>query len=279
MLSMSNCFNKTANPIHVLFVEDDEYYREIVGDELSENGFIVHSFPDGASLIAALGTAAEADVILLDWSLPEISGIDLLPQLRQRGVELPVVFLTGRALTTIQEHLAFQRGAVDFIDKMRGVEILVRRLRRVVRVCNSVVNPQADKPIVCGKLVLMPNTGRAYWNEVDVGLTIGEYDIVHLLISNVGCQVTYRAIYDRMHYEGFIAGAGDDGYQVNVRSAIKRIRNKFRESDSTFAEIENTTTIGYCWGRRITLAGRSVPMAHSRWPKMDRRYPPLASSA
>jgi two-component system response regulator ChvI len=72
---------------------------------------------------------------------------------------------------------------------------------------------------------------RAYWNDSDMGLTKGEYRIVHLLVSNVGRWVTYRAIYDCMHYDGFIAGGGDDGYRGNVRSAIKRIRNKFRDLD------------------------------------------------
>jgi two-component system response regulator ChvI len=59
--------------------------------------------------------------------------------------------------------------------------------------------------------------------------------------------VTYRAIYDHMHYEGFIAGSGDDGHRGNVRSAIKRIRNKFRACDPTFAEIDNYQSFGYCW--------------------------------
>jgi hypothetical protein len=47
-------------------------------------------------------------------------------------------------------------------------------------------------------------------------------------VSNVGSFVTYRAVYDRLRYEGFIAGSGNDGFRANVRSAIKRIRNKFR---------------------------------------------------
>jgi DNA-binding response OmpR family regulator len=53
--------------------------------------------------------------------------------------------------------------------------------------------------------------GRAYWNDSDMGLTKGEYKIVHLLVSNVGRYVTYRAIYDRLHYEGLIAGSGVHG--------------------------------------------------------------------
>ena len=57
--------------------------------------------------------------------------------------------------------------------------------------------------MVCGKLVLNPNVSRAYWADRDVGLTRGECNIVHLLASNAGRWVTYRAIYDRIHYEGF----------------------------------------------------------------------------
>ena len=61
-------------------------------------------------------------------------------------------------------------------------------------------------------------------------------------------ETTYRAIYDRLTYEGFIAGVGNIGYRTNVRSAIKRIRNKFRACDPAFVEIENYTAFGYCWG-------------------------------
>jgi len=141
-------------------------------------------------------------------------------------------------------------GATDFIDKARGVEVLVKRLRCLVGTGKPTAHRQPDKTVACGRLVLRPNISRAYWDEVDLGLTVGEYNIVHLLASNVGRHVTYRSIYDRLKYEGFIAGSGDDGYRANVRSAIKRIRNKFRELDPTFSEIENYTAFGYCWGKQ-----------------------------
>lgn len=240
-----SCVGQT-DAIRVLFVEDDPYYRETLAEELSECGFVVRSFADGAALLDSLDAAADADVIILDWSLPKTSGIDLLPRLRRRGVNLPVVFLTGRALIT-HESLAFDRGAIDFIDKARGVEVLVRRLKRAVETTRSAVDPQPDNLMVCGKLVLRLTVSRAYWDDVDVELTLGEYNIVHLLASNVGRYVTYRAIYDRLQYEGFIAGSGDDGYKANVRSAIKRIRNKFLLCDETFAEIENFPGLGYRW--------------------------------
>jgi len=232
--------------MRVLLVEDDQYYREMLAGELSALGFSVQSFADGAALLGCLDAAMEADVIVLDWALPKTLGIDLLLQLRRRGVRLPVVFLTGRALTE-NESLAFDRGAVDFIDKARGVEIVARRLKRAI--AKPADEARADKLQVCGKLVLRPSISRAYWDQVDVGLTLGEYHIVHLLASNAGRYVTYRTIYDRLHYEGFIAGSGEHGYRANVRSAIKRIRNKFRECDPSFIEIENYTAFGYCWSK------------------------------
>ena len=186
---------RKAAPIRVLLVEDDEDYREIVSSELEWHGFTVCSFADGASLLGALDTVTDADIIVLDWRLPNISGIDLLPQLRERGVNLPVVFLTSHP-EPVYEKLAFERGALDFIDKTRGVEILARRLRLAAKSGKPATTPEAEKPIVCGKLVLSPSASRAYWKEVDVGLTVSEYDIVHFLASNVGIYESYRAIYD-----------------------------------------------------------------------------------
>ena len=140
-----------VGPIRVLVVEDDENYREIVSSELEWHGFAVRSFGDGDALLGSLDAAAEADVIVLDWKLPTILGIDLLPQLRQRGVNLPVVFLTSHA-DPAYEKLAFERGALDFIDKTRGVELLAKRLRLAAKSGNPATTPEAEKPIVCGKL-------------------------------------------------------------------------------------------------------------------------------
>jgi two-component system response regulator ChvI len=83
---------------------------------------------------------------------------------------------------------------------------------------------------------------------VDVGLTVGEYKIIHLLATSAGRYTTYRAIYDRVTHEGFFAGVGNTGYRTNVRSVIKRIRNKFRACDPAFVEIVNYPAFEYCWG-------------------------------
>jgi two-component system response regulator ChvI len=171
--------------------------------------------------------------------------------LRQRGVTLPVVFLTSHP-EPANEQLALERGAVDFVDKTRGVEILASRLRLAFEPGKPAVNPEIDRPIVCGKLVLRHAIHRAYWNGVDVGLTVSEYSIVHFLVSNVRNYLTYREIYDVQYYEGFVAGTGENGYRTNVRSTIKRLRRKFCRVDPAFSEIQNSSALGYRW-RGLTM--------------------------
>ena len=229
--------------IRVLLIEDGAIDRGFLTDELSKQGFAVRK---SASLTGAPHAARDADVIVLHCDCATISSIDLLVNLHRQGVKVPVVMLTGEALPA-HECLAFDRGAVDVICKSRGSDVLIRRLKRVVKASRRTDQPRSDRSMICGKLLLRPNVSRAYWDAADLGLTLGEYNIVRLLASSVGRYVTYRAIYDELHYEGFIAGSGADGYRANVRSAIKRIRNKIRDFDPSFDEIENYAGFGYCW--------------------------------
>jgi two-component system response regulator ChvI len=225
----------------VIAVDVDNRFRQMLSDELTEHGFDVTTFSDGAALFAAPSVTAAADLIVLDWGL---CGADLLPRLRQAGIAVPVVFVTARPLAA-DEDRAFALGAIDFIDKSRGMSILVRRLRRAGR--NSPAERRCDATLEHGHITLLPHASRALWKGEDIGLTVGEFKIVHLLVERRGRAVSYREIYDRMHYCGFVAGYGDDGYRVNVRSAIRRIRSKIGSFDPTFEAIGNCAGVGYVW--------------------------------
>jgi DNA-binding response OmpR family regulator len=97
------------------------------------------------------------------------------------------------------------------------------------------------------RLVVDTHCCRAFWDGQDVGLTLGQYKIVHLLASRPGIYVTYRAIYDQVRGKGFAAGDGANGYRTAVRSALKNIRKKFGACDLGFDQIENYSGFGYCW--------------------------------
>jgi len=233
--------------MRVLFVEDDDDCREALSAEFGDHGLEVESFRDGRSMLDGIDAELQADVALLDWNLPDISGIDLALELKRRQVAFPYVFLTGKALGVGHEMLAFERGALDFIDKARGVSIIVKRLRALT---GGRMAPKASDPepaVQQGKLTLRPQVSRARWDGNDLDLTLTEYKILALLAATPGRFASYREIYDCMHYAGFMAGGGEDGFRTNVRSALKRIRNKFRTYQPHFAEIENHPGLGYRW--------------------------------
>jgi two-component system response regulator ChvI len=232
--------------VRLVLVEDDQDFREAAAAELEDLGFEVDCFADGAALLDAFANGASADVIVLDWNLPSITGIDLIPRLRRAGVLLPVVLLTGRSTPNL-ENLALDHGALDFVDKARGLQILAKRIHLILESSKKPEVMRAEEALDVGPLQLKLRVCRASWNGADVGLTLTEYKIVHLLVSNLGSHLTYRAVYDTMHHEGFIAGSGEDGYRTNVRSCIKRIRNKFRALDGNFACIANYPSFGYRW--------------------------------
>jgi len=233
-------------PAHLLLVDDDADYREVVAGELMDHGFQITPFNDAPALIDHLSAGNSGDVIVLDWNLPSISGVDLLPVLRRQGVRIPVIILTGRSESGYEVE-ALDRGAVDFVDKSRGIPVLARRARLITAASRLPEGAAPDDTVEHGPLLLRPRLCRAYWLGQDVDLTVTEFNIVHSLVKNAGGHVSYRGIYDCVHYSGFIAGSGEDGYRTNVRSSIKRIRNKFRALDPNFAEIENFPAFGYCW--------------------------------
>ena len=239
---------ETGRRVRIAFVEDDDDFREAASGELGDYGFDVAAFRDGTGLVEFLETAGDIEIVVLDWSLPRVSGIDLLPKLQRAGINLPVVFLTGHSEPNY-EQLALDRGAIDFVDKSRGVPILARRLRLIVERAEKPMSADGEGNFHCGRLLLKPAVSRAFWDETDLNLTVTEFKIVHALASNIGSYVSYRSVYDCMHYVGFIAGSGENGYRTNVRSCIKRIRNKFRAIDPEFSEIENYQSFGYRWGK------------------------------
>ena len=230
----------TAAP--VALVDNDPLYCEVVARELVDRGFAVHKFRDGHTFLDAVQQGLAVRVVLLDWTLPVMSGLEVLRTLRQRRIAIPVVFLTGRCRVEY-ELAALRSGAIDFVNKARGIEVLAPRLRRLIA-----SRCERPKPVCQGELVLQADMRRAQWRGHDVGLTVTEYKVVSKLIAVSGEPVSFRAIYDEMHYQGFHGGSGTHGYEVNVRGIMKKIRRKFVAVDADFNRIWNIAKVGYSWG-------------------------------
>ena len=116
--------------------------------------------------------------------------------------------------------------------------------------------------------MLKPRVSRAFWDDVDINLTLTEFNIVRLLASNVGNHVTYRAVYDCMHHVGFIAGSGENGYRTNVRSSHQADSKQVPTSSIPSSPKSRTIpSFGYRWGKtqgrrcRSWLAARRAASA------------------
>jgi len=149
----------------------------------------------------------------------------------------------------IYEEAALAGGAVDFIDKSRRLPILVRRLRLITEGGRPPADAEPPRPdaLTLGRLELRFDINRALWAGDTVELTLTEFKILALLAEKAGQDVGYREIYDLVHGKDFVAGHGAEGYRANVRTFIKRIRKKFRDTDPDFDHIHNYAGFGYRW--------------------------------
>ena len=208
-------------------------------EQLLDLGFSVQMM-DTASVRGLSVDDLDVDIVVLDRSVLDVSSIEAMAQSSTLGTNVPILFINGSAsLTKLADCGA------GIVEDPSGAASMVNALKLAAAFAR-LNQPAADKEgLTCGKLVLQ--NSRGFWNGTDLDLTAGEYRIIELLASRPGQYFTYRAIYDRLRHEGFVSGRGPNGYWANVRSAIKRIRNKFRAFDPTFQEIETYTRFGYRW--------------------------------
>ena len=235
--------------VRVLLIDDDDEFRESLSLNLMDEGFAVTTFANGPSALEHVAAGESADVILLDWRMPGMNGLEVLRELRQRGVMTPVIFLTALS-DDIYEEAALAGGAVDFIDKSRRLSILVRRIELIAegqRPLPSASQQQPPPQVRLGALELRFYITRAFWKGSAIDLTLTEFRMVSQLALKPGEDVSYRELYDLVHGKDFLAGTGTDGYRANVRTFIKRIRKKFRDVDLEFDQVRNYAGFGYQW--------------------------------
>ena len=229
----------------MLLVDDEALFRESLGQNLLDEGYKVASVDGGEAALGRLFEPEEVDAVLLDWRMPGLDGLGVLRLMRERGHSMPVLFLT--ALTdNVYEETALTLGAVDFISKSRSLSIILQRLSLIVD-GRKRATAAGTELIRRGKLELRPLIGRAFWDSKRAELTLSEFTILQTLAETPKRDFSYREIYDLVRGEGFVAGWGEEGYRVNVRSFVKRIRHKFRAIDDEFDCIKNYSGYGYYW--------------------------------
>jgi two-component system, OmpR family, response regulator len=181
--------------VRVMIAEDEVDLARTLRKALTEEGYAVDWAPNGSEALAkALGVPYDA--ILLDLMLPEISGLDVLTAVRQRGVRSPVLILTARDAVDDKVH-GLNAGADDYLTKPFVLTELLARIRALIRRAS----PEPVAELAAGPLLLDTNLRLVRRGTEVIELTAREYAILELLARRKGTVVTRSAIYDHVYDE------------------------------------------------------------------------------
>ena len=172
--------------MRLLLAEDELRVRAFLVRGLKEEGFAVVEAADGEAALAS-AQAGEADLILLDWMLPKLSGLHVLQRLRAAGDVTPVLMLTARDAVADRTQ-ALNEGADDYLIKPFAFEELLARVRAILRRCAG----RASPVLRCGDLTLDPATRKVTRAGRDLRLTARELALLQFLLEHQG-QVVSRA--------------------------------------------------------------------------------------
>ncbi len=172
--------------MHIASLEDDSVQAQLIQNTLVDAGHRCTVFDHGRALLAELSKPQHAyDMLLLDWEIPDISGLDVLRWVRTNlGHGIPVMFLTSR---TLEEDLVvgLQAGADDYMLKpVRSGELLARITALSRRLSPAV--PLRETAFTCGAFEIDPANDAIRLQGQKIELAPKEYELALLLFRNPG---------------------------------------------------------------------------------------------
>jgi DNA-binding response OmpR family regulator len=217
---------------HILVVEDDPKLAEFIASELGLEGFTVTVANNG---IEGLSVAREIQpsLLILDWNLPGISGLDLCLRLRKTGLQVPVIMLTARD-DVPDRVMGLNAGADDYVTKPFSMEELLARINARLR------RTRADEQsLLCFEdLNLNSLTREVYRGERQIDLTAKEFDLLAYLLRHPRQVLTRDQILAEVWGYDFI------GESNIIEVYIRALRIKL-EVENTQRLIHTIRGVGY----------------------------------
>lgn len=224
----------------ILLVEDAADLAAVIARDLGAAGYEVVHAPDGVRALE-LYAARRPDLVILDWMLPRLDGLEVLRRLREGGVPPPVLMLTARR-EEADRVIGLEVGADDYLTKPFSMRELIARvralLRRIERVHEIVSADRRadDAPLAYGALRIDPADYAATLDGVPLELTRTEFGLLHLLLRNPGRAFSRQYLLDTVWGEHYVTG------DRSVDNAILRLRKKLGPLGDA---IETVWGVGY----------------------------------
>lgn len=240
---------------HVLVVDDDLEMCAMLREYLSKERFDVELAHDGASALDRL-ERRKPDIVLLDVSMPNLGGFDVLRTLRKDS-NLPVLMLTAR-----DDHgdriLGLELGADDYLTKPFNARELVARIHAILR--RSQAGQQVDEPAVLelGLMVLETGLRRVRAEGELLSLTDAEYRVLELLVRNAGRVLSRSEITRRALGRKYL------GLDRSVDTHVSNLRRKLGPRVEATTPIMGVRGAGYVLGQSDAVKTDSTPPNHSK---------------
>jgi DNA-binding response OmpR family regulator len=170
--------------VKALVVEDDAKVARLLSRVLQEEGFVVDASTSAADAIT-LGASLSYDLVVLDWMLPEGSGLEVCRTLRRKGISAPIIMLTARG-EVAERVLGLEAGADDYVCKPFHVDELLARVHAVLRRSQGTVSRFAVGPLEIDR-----TRRAATLRGAPLDLTAREFTLLAYLAQRAG-QVVSR---------------------------------------------------------------------------------------
>lgn len=220
----------------ILIIDDEIHIVELLKFNLENNGYKVDYSYDGFN--GYLKTKEfQPDLILLDWMLPNISGIDLLKKIRSDETleQIPVIMLTAKNMEEDKLE-GLEDGADDYITKPFSVKEVLARITSVLRRYKYTSNEKIEV-LKADDIQVNVNKHIVTKNGQEIELTLKEFQILKLLIENKGNVLTRTFLLDK------IWGYDYYGETRTLDVHIRHLRKKIGDNDSKL--IETVRGVGY----------------------------------
>lgn len=225
--------------VRALVIEDEKNLADLLRGYLEREGFEVYQAFDGAAGLEAT-RRVEPDVVILDWMLPGLDGMEVLRELR-RFSEAYVIMLTART-EEVDRIVGLSAGADDYLTKPFSPGELVARVRAMLRrPRGGAADALEEKPIMFGELEIDSNRRRVRFEEAEVPLTALEFDLLLALASRPGFVFGRRRLLERVWGEDYF---GDD-HVVDVHVANLRKKLDAAEKGAGGRYIRTVRGVGY----------------------------------
>lgn len=207
--------------MRILVVEDERDLNSIICNKLMKEGYNVDACYDGMAALDYM-EAERYDGAIMDIMIPGKNGIEVLKDMREAGIQVPVLFLTAKTQTQdIVDGL--DAGASDYMKKPFEFSELMARLRVMLRIKTDI----NENFISCGSLVVDMNTKRAVRDGVVIDLTVREYAILEYLARNKNVVVTREQI--RANIWNVEEDINSNVVDVYIRYLRKKIDDNFEQ--------------------------------------------------